>query len=164
MTDPQTRRRWINIGEIIGVAALIISALGLWLTWKAAQDDKPTRVVEQRQAIPLILRGSAGHDGRDLAIGPVESSHALESLTVTVPGHPAIEVGSDGRLSASAVEPALASDKERKGSGRASVRIAARYVEMGKERRATGTYTLRYHWEGGGLFGGRSLRLDGLSR
>ena len=164
MTDRETRRRWINIGEFIGLAALIISALGLWLTWKSSSNDQPTRVVEQKQSIALILRGIAGNDGRDLTISPVESSHALESLTMTVPGHAPIEVGSDGRLSASDVEPAFSSDKERKGSGRAAGRIAARYVEMGKERRATGTYTLRYHWEGGGLFGGRSLRLDGLSR
>jgi hypothetical protein len=44
------------------------------------------------------------------------------------------------------------------------VSIAARYVEMGQERRSTGSYALRYRWEGGGLFGGRSLRLTGLSR
>ena len=41
------------------------------------------------------------------------------------------------------------------------VRIAARYVEMGTDRRGGGTYVLRYRWEGGGLFGGRSLRLVG---
>ena len=27
-----------------------------------------------------------------------------------------------------------------------------------------GTYVLRYKWEGGGLFGGRSLHLIGLAR
>jgi hypothetical protein len=35
---------------------------------------------------------------------------------------------------------------------------------MGKDRRSGGTYVLRYHWEDRGLFGGRSLRLTGLSR
>ena len=43
-------------------------------------------------------------------------------------------------------------------------RIDARYVEAGEDRRATRNYTLRYRWEGGGLFGGRSLRIAGLSR
>jgi hypothetical protein len=164
MSDSQSRRRWITFGEFIGVAALIISGLGLWITWKSQQTDKPTRIVEQKQAIPLILRGSAQGDGRTLEIAPVESSHALESLTVTLPGHPAIEVGSDGQLSASDVQSALGNDKDRKGSGKVRVTIAARYVEMGQERRSTGSYTLRYRWEGGGLFGGRSLRLAGLSR
>ena len=44
------------------------------------------------------------------------------------------------------------------------VRIAAHYVEMGADRRGGGSYVLRYRWEGGGLFGGRSLRILGLGR
>ena len=50
MTDEKTRRRWINLGELIALAALVISALGVWITWKNSSQDKPTRVVEQRQA------------------------------------------------------------------------------------------------------------------
>jgi hypothetical protein len=168
MSDSQTpktasRRRWVTFGEIIGVAALIISALGLWITWRASQDDKPTRVVEQKQAIPLTLRGTAERDGRELVLTPVEAGHALESLTLTIAGSPPIEIGSDGRLGADDVEAAF-KDRDRKGAGKLPVRISARYVEMGADRRGGGAYVLRYRWEGGGLFGGRSLRLVGLSR
>ena len=160
----ERRRRWINLGELIALAALLVSAVGVWIAWQGNSSDSPTRVVEQRQPIPLTLRGTVERDGRALVIAPVEQSHALESLTMTVPGKAPIEVGSDGRLAASDVEAALTNDKDRKGSGKAAIRIAARYVEMGKERRTSGTYAVRYHWEGGGLFGGRSLRLDSFSR
>ena len=163
MSDPSSRRRWVTFGELIGLAALIISGLGLWLTWRNSQEDKPTRIVEQKQAIPLVLRGSAGRDGRELVISPVEDSHALESLTVTVAGK-RFEVGSDGRLDASDVESAIGDDKDRKGNKTVPVTIAARYVEAGTARRSSGTYRLRYRWEGGGLFGGRSVRLAGLNR
>jgi hypothetical protein len=44
------------------------------------------------------------------------------------------------------------------------IRIDARYVEMGADRKGGGDYVLRYRWEGGGLFGGHSVRLTGLSR
>ena len=44
------------------------------------------------------------------------------------------------------------------------MRLVARYVEMGKDKRGGGNYMLRYRWEGGGLLGGRSLRLVGLSK
>ena len=163
--DTKARRRWVTLGEIIGVAALIISALGLWISWQSTRNDKPTRVVEQKQAIPLTLRGTAGRDGRELVLAPVEAGHALESLNVTIAGAPPIDVGSDGRLSADDVQSALKDrDKDRKGAVTVPVRIAARYVEMGTDRRGGGSYVLRYRWEGGGLFGGRSLRLVGLSR
>lgn len=159
------KRRWINLGEIIAVAALIVSAAGVWIAWKSSSNDKPTRVVEQRQPIPLTLRGTVERDGRELVIAPVESSHALESLTLTLAGAATIELGSDGTLNASDVETALkAKDGDEKGGHTASVRIATRYVEMGKDRTSSGNYRLRYRWEGGGFLGGHSLRFVGLSR
>lgn len=160
----RTRRRWITVGELIALAALIVSAIGVWISWKS-NDDGPTSVVEQRQPIPLTLRGKAEDDGRTLEISPVENSHALQSLTVTISGGKPIEIGSDGQLDASALESALAkTDKEAKGRQSVSARIDARYVEMGKDKRSSGTYRIAYRWEGGGLFGGHSIRLISLSR
>jgi hypothetical protein len=164
MSDSESRRRWVTLGEIVAVLALVVSAAGLWLTWKNNGEDKPTTVVEKRQAIALTLRGKAEHDGRSLTIEPVEPSHALESLTLTIKGASPIEIGSDGELDASDVETALKAHDETKGAHSVPVRIAARYVEAGTDRRGGGSYVLRYRWEGGGLFGGRSLKLTGFGR
>ena len=165
-TESERRRRWITFGELIAVAALAVSAAGVWISWKSSDKDGPTKIVEQRQSIPLTLRGKRENDGSRLEISPVESSHALESLTVALPGASPISVGSDGELAASDVESALKSHeqepKERILSVRA--RIDARYVEAGTDRHASGAYTLRYMWKGGGLFGGRTLHLVSLSR
>ncbi|MFL6727553.1 MAG: hypothetical protein ACJ8FS_13725 [Sphingomicrobium sp.] len=160
------RRRWINLGELIALAALIVSALGVWIAWKSGSQDKPTRVVEQRTAVPLALRGTPDDDGRTMTIMPADPAHALESLTVTIKGAPAIEIGSDGRFSASDLGSALKGrEKEAKDVTRSvAVRIDARYIENGADRRAGGAYVLRYKLEGGGLFGGRSVRFVGLSR
>jgi hypothetical protein len=166
MNDEQARRRWINLGEIIALCALVVSAVGVWIAWKSSSNDKPTRVVEQRSAVPLALRGAADGDGQALTIMPADASHALESLTVGIKGSSAVEVGGDGKLAANDVAAALKGrDKEAKDVGYSvPVRIDARYVENGTERRGGGNYVLRYKWEGGGLFGGRSLHLLGLSR
>jgi len=103
MSEP----RRIPTGEIIAFAALIVSALGVWIAWKSSNNNQPTRVVEQHQAIPLTLRARREDDGTRLNISPVETSHALEGLTITLPGASPISVGSDGELSASDVEGAL---------------------------------------------------------
>ncbi|HEX6661340.1 MAG TPA: hypothetical protein VF067_05680 [Sphingomicrobium sp.] len=160
------KRRWISLGEIIAVAALIVSAVGVWIAWKSSSNDQPTRVVEQRQPIPLTLRAKREDDGERLAISPVESTHALESLTITMPGASPIAVGSDGELGAGDVQSALKGhDNEPKDRTLAvRVRIDARYVESGADRRSAGTYSLRYMWKSGGLFSGRSLHLVALSR
>ena len=165
-TESATRRRWITLAEIIALAALIVSAIGVWIAWKNSSQDKPTRVVEQKQAIPLSLRGSASSDGSALTILPADPSHGLESLTVTLKGASPIEIGSDGRLQASDIQTALKErPKEAKGvTYSVPMRIQAHYVEMGTDKSGRGNYVLRYKWEGGGLFGGRSIRLVSLSR
>jgi hypothetical protein len=168
MNDSESarRRRWINLGELIALCALIVSALGVWISWTSSGTEQRTEVVERRQSIPLTLRAKREDDGTRLEISPVESSHALESLKITLPGTKPIEVGSDGELAASDVEAALSRHENEPKDRTLSVRakIEARYVEAGKDRTAVGNYTLRYQWKGGGLFGGRSLHLVGLSR
>lgn len=166
-TESERRRRLVNLGELIALAALIVSAIGVWVSWKSSsRNDKPTEIVEKRPAIPLTLRAKAQDDGQKLSITPVEPTHALESLTLSLPGAAAIQIGSDGELDSSDVESQLKShDKEPKDKT-LSIRayIDAHYVEAGKDRRGGGSYVLRYRWQGGGLFGGRSLRLVSLSR
>ena len=157
----RSRLRWVTLGEAIAIAALILSGLGLWHQWNKREEAKI--IVEKPAAIPLALRGRAIDDGRSLEIAPIEDSHALQSLTITAVGLK-IELGSDGELSASDLEEAIG--KPPGGEERQSlrVRIAARYVEAGADKTASGSYVLTYRWEGGGLLGGKSLRLVGLSR
>ena len=83
-TRAETRRRWINIGEIVAVAGLIISALALWNSWK--NDGSNTTIVEEQPtAIPLTLRGVAEDDGKTLVLTPVESepSAAIDDAECT---------------------------------------------------------------------------------
>ena len=46
MSQEQTRRRWITFGELIALAALIVSGVGVWIAWKNSNEQKPARVVE----------------------------------------------------------------------------------------------------------------------
>lgn len=161
-TSKKSRLRWVTLGEAIAIAALILSGLGLWHEWNKREEAKV--IVEKPTAIPLALRARAVDDGKALQIAPIEDSHALQSLTITVSGS-AIEVGSDGELSAESVEDALGEAAgDGKGRHRVTVRIAARYVEAGADKAAAGSYVLTYRWTGGGLLGGRSLRIIGMSR
>ena len=163
----QSRLRWVTLGESVAVAALILSALGLWNSWRNDQDKPATeRVIEQRRPVPLALRGQAEDEGQMLVISAVEPGHALDSLTVTISGSDKpISLGSDGRLRSRDVEQALGPKATRGGDlQRATIRIDARYVEAGEDRRGGGNYMLTYRWKDGGILGGRSVRLERLSR
>jgi hypothetical protein len=161
-----SRLRWVTLGETVAIVALIISAVGVWISWKDSDKPSgPTKVVEERQAVPLALRGKPQDGGRTLEISPTDENHALQSLNVIVGGNAAVDVGSGGELSASDFENALA-DKAaaEKGTNRVRVKIDAKYVEAGADKSATGSYVIAYRWEGGGLLGGRSLRFVSFSR
>jgi hypothetical protein len=168
MSDPietpaqANRRRLINLGEVIALAALIISGLGLWNSW-SNREAKPAVVVEKPRSIPLALRGKVGDDGKTLAISPTEAGHALESLTLTAAGKPPIELGSEPELAASSLQ-ALIPAGRKEGTGTLKIEIDARFIEAGTPRRAKGQYQINYRWVGGGLFAGKTVRLTGFSR
>lgn len=167
MSDPvKSGRRGLGVGEGIGLAAVFISGLGLWNSWRGDDKQGPTEVVEKKTAVPLVLRGRVDDDGRALEIAPIEASHALQSLTLTVPNSGSvIESGSGGKISARAIESSLNRVDDRDGNTqRIVVRIAARYVEAGSDKSATGSYVISYKWEGGGLFEGKSLRIVDFRR
>ena len=162
-TDAQIRRRWINLGEFVALAGLTISGLALWNSW-GGKDEADTAIVKQEaEPIPLALRGQVENDGRRLVIAPVESGHALDSLTVAANGK-LVSVGSDGEISAVEVAALLTKDADESRNGQLTVTIDARYIERGQERRGGGRYALAYRWVDGGLFSGRSLRLTGFRR
>ena len=167
MTEPESprpRRKWIAFGELIALAALIISGLGLWNSWRGNESAKtgPTEVVERKSAVPLVLRGRIADEGKRLEIAPVEPGHALQSLTLKLANGQSIDVGSDGELDADRLEAAAeAQNPKRRGDGWIKATISARYVEAGVERTSSRTYAIGYRWDGG-LFGGKSLRLTGF--
>ena len=163
-TDAQIRRRWINLGEFVAVAGLVISALALWNSWSDEKSDDRTSVVaiEKARAIPLALRGKVLDEGKAIVVTPVEGAHALDSATLTREGQ-SVEIGSDGMLGARAVEALVGKAKDEK-AGAISVKVDARYIEAGRDKSGRGTYRIRYRWEGGCVFGGKELRLVGWSR
>lgn len=163
---PKPRRKWIAFGELIALAALVVSGLGLWNSWRGGEQDKagPTEVIERKSPVPLVLRGRVEDDGKRLEIVPVEPGHALESLTLKAKDG-VVDVGGDGIVQASDLEAAAkALDPDRKDEGSLRVTINARYVEAGVERRSSRSYAIGYRWDGGGLFGGRSLRITAFRR
>lgn len=155
------RRRWINLGEAIGIGALAISALGLWNSW--SKDDKIAVAVEKSRSVPFALRGRIEDGGKRMIFAPVDAGHALETLSLTTPDKATVDLGSSPELSASTVEGLLRNPRK-DGTGSLRVTLTARYIETGAEQRSSGRYWLGYRWVGGGLFGGHSLRLTSMTR
>ena len=159
-------RRRIALAEAIGLAALVISGLGLWNSWRNG-EDRPAVVVDRAsKPIPLVLRGTVVDEGKAIRLVPLEDGHALDTLRLAAasPGKGNAEFGSEPMLSAAMVETWLPADAKREGGGSLPLNAVVRYVETGETRTATQRYRVSYKWKDGGLFGGKSVRLTGFSR
>jgi hypothetical protein len=165
-TSPEARavrRRWINLGEFVAVAGLVISGLALWNSWGGAKEDSATPAVEKKRIIPVALRGTVSDDGRTLTLSPVETTHSLDRATLTANGK-SVDVDSDGDVRASDLQSLVRQPDKSASEGMLPVTVSIRYVEGGEDRSGTGRYRLRYRWTDGGLFDGRDLRITGFSR
>ncbi|MGZ8312254.1 MAG: hypothetical protein ACXWUR_09335, partial [Allosphingosinicella sp.] len=78
----RTRRRWLTLAEILGVAAVLISGLTLWNNYQQRTGEEADKAAERRQAQAaaqaLLLRGAADRAGRRIDIAPADSGQTIQ--------------------------------------------------------------------------------------
>ncbi|MBU3078583.1 hypothetical protein [Sphingomonas quercus] len=164
--------RLLSLGETVAVAAVVISGLGLYNSWNKADTPAPASVTggEAKKPSALTLRAEAQADGARLALSPVSTAQVVQSQTIAFPAPldiAPVETTGDPRIEASWVDAALrkVGEAEKVGAGdlRVPVLITTRYIEDDAEQTDRSVYQLGYVLSEGGLFGGRHVRLRGLS-
>lgn len=80
----RTRRRWITLGEVVGILALVISGLSYW-------DAHQDRVVAAKstpaavRAAPLLLTGTLADGGARIDLKPAAAGQVIETQTIRFP-------------------------------------------------------------------------------
>lgn len=147
----KTRRRWISIGETVGILALIISGISLWdahqeraETRSAAAQVKPVPVA------PLVLTATADAAGETLKIASPNADRVIQTQTISFPA--ALDTGStdttgNPRIEAdwfsAGLRSALGDDRKK---ARLPVGIVTYYTDNGVERTDTALYEIGYSW------------------
>lgn len=168
------RRRWITLGEMLAVIAVVISALTLWSNWnernEAAAAKKAESHKQTARAVTLVLvaRGSGG----ELALSPASDAQTVQSQTVLFPGaldvEPAETTGEprieaswfDGELNKARDAAGLPDDS--RGDERLPVVIITRFLVDGEVHEDTALYDIGYS-VAGRLIGGHDVSLRGIS-
>ena len=145
------RRRWISIGETVGILALLISGFSLWdshqeraETRAAATQTKPVHIA------PLVLTAKADSDGETLRLASPNADRVIQTQTIVFPqaldlasvdtvGNPRIEAG----WFASALRSAVGDDRSK---GRLPVGVVTRYTDNGVDREDTAIYDIGHGW------------------
>lgn len=182
MSEPETpqeraaeaaaiRRRWITLGEVLAVAAVIISGLTFWNAYQERSSSEAQRAAEKQQksakAQTLILAATA--DGRNLRLAARDPEQAIQGQSVAFPaalGLTAIETV-DPRIEADWIERAWSKARKeggaKAGSGdlRLPIAITTRFVSGGETYTDTAIYDVGYRVDEGLL--DTDLKLLGLS-
>ncbi|MES2753881.1 MAG: hypothetical protein V4659_04375 [Pseudomonadota bacterium] len=165
-----TRRRWITLAELVGVAGVLIAGISLYLSWQDRREERAEREIaktaETRTASVISFAAKRVDDGKRLELA--DPAHRVDAITVSFPitlGVATQEALVAPRIEARWFDDALLKATKAGGdkqTGRLPVLIAASFWEGEAKRTDRAIYDLVWRSEGGGLFGGRSVKLDGL--
>jgi len=169
------RRRWITLGELLAVIAIIISALTLWNSWRERSDSAATKTADAQRASTrastlVLIAADAGE--RALALKPVSAEQSVQSQTILFPtaldAAPAQTTG-EPRIEAAWFESALKKARNTaklpdnsRGDERLPVAITTRFLVDGKAHEDVALYDIGYTISGR-LISGHSVTLRGIS-
>ncbi|WP_129792894.1 hypothetical protein [Sphingosinicella sp. CPCC 101087] len=171
----KTRRRWLTLAELLGLAAVTISGLTLWNNYQQRTAEEADKAAARRQASAaaqtLLLRGTPDREGRKLALAPADPAQTIQDQRILFPTPlqaDAVETVSEPRIEAGWFGRALVrlrrDEADRRGDARLPVAIETGFFVGGERHTDVALYDLGYRIEEGGLLGGDEVKLRGLAR
>jgi hypothetical protein len=169
------RRRWLTLGEVLAVIAVVISALTLWNNWSERSDSEAAKSIEARQAsirAATLALTATGSDKSELVLKPGSSEQSVQSQTIRFPtalGAAPAETTGEPRIEAAWFERALLKARseaglpdDSRGDERIPVVITTRFLVDGKPYEDVAIYDIGYTVSGRWL-SGHSVTLRGIS-
>lgn len=149
-TPAQRRRRWLTLGEIIGVLALLISAASLWDSHRARVDEQAAAARARPVAVtPLVLVATVAENGERLELAATRD-RIIQTQSIRFPtdfgtaqedtvGNPHIEAAwfADGLRAATPGKHVR---------GRVPIAITTRYLDDGTLREDVAIYDVGHGW------------------
>lgn len=170
-----TRRRWITLGEVLTVIAVLISALTFWNNWNQRSVDHAQKTAEANRAAMhsgMLVLASTNVGKRELVLKPASSEQSVQNQHIAFPtalGVPPADTTGEPRIDAAWFEHALikargAAHLPNNGHGDAPlpVAITTRFLVDGDERTDIALYDIGYSMSAG-WFGSHSITLRGVS-
>jgi hypothetical protein len=160
-----SRRRWLTLGEIIAVLALVISAAGFW---DAHRDRQIVRTATERprSAAPLVLMAIVTDAGDSLAITAAGADRIIQTQTIIFPeslGVHAVDTVGNAHIEAGWFGDALRkASKPPRRDGRLTVGVITRYTDNGIDREDSAVYDIGHGWRSR-LLQSDMPRLEGIT-
>jgi hypothetical protein len=173
----RVRRRLVTLGELLAIAAVVISGLTFWNSYRERTDSAASRAAESakagRVAATLVLQAKVADGGRTLALAPRLDSQIIQDQRLVFPAALGLDpIGTSGnpRIERDWIEDPLTDARKKAGAktvsagdARLPVLIVTTYLVDGDPHVDHTVYEIGYGTSHG-LIGGTSVSLTGLSR
>lgn len=165
----ETRRRWVSLAELVGVAGLIIAAISLWMSWADRRADVAEKQAEQVSASKartlVTITATLSHDGASMTLA--DPAHPLKDVEVTFPQALGVKPQSGllgPKIESSWFGSALLALSDKVHQGRLPVILTATWWDGDVKRTDRAIYEIA--WVAGtrslGIVGGRELHMRAL--
>jgi hypothetical protein len=169
------RRRWITLGEILALIAVVISALTLWNSWSERSEGETTKAAEAQRATThagILVLTAIDLSERELVLKPTSTEQSVQGQTITFPtalGVAPADTTGEPRIEAEWFEHPLKKARDvtglpdtSRGDERLPIVITTRFLVNGATHEDVALYDLGYSISGRWL-GGHSISLRGIS-
>ena len=168
MTEPAKKRlpiRWLTLGEIVGVAALVLAGLGYWDSHRErVAADQAHRAEQMARQSFLMTAAVAGH-GDALRLTAVHAEQVIQTQTVWFPHalrEDSVETTGNPRIEAGWIEASVKKIAGGVKQGRLPVAVQTVYIQDGQTRTDRAIYEVGYALHPRLILGDR-MALEGLS-
>lgn len=177
--DPPHRRlpiRWLTLGEIVAVAAVVIAGLGYWDSHRQRDQEAREKAeiarekrAEQRQSVAkqtFILTGTSDGSGERIRLAPVNPEQVIQTQTLIFPTpvrDDDVQTTGNPRIERHWFDAGLKRARRGDGdSGRVPVGVVTSYIQDGETRSDRAIYLIGYSLKDR-MLRGSEVQLDGLS-
>ena len=175
------RRRWITLGEILAVVAVVISGLTFWNSYRERTTTEADRAAEKAREVAaqakqaslnqrITLRATPADGGKRLMLAPLDRDQAIQNISIAFPSAleaEAVDSIIQPRIEASWLEDAARAARKNRETASADRRlpiaVTTRFVSGGETYTDTTLYDVGYRLDSG-LLGGTDVELRGLSQ
>jgi len=160
-TERKRRLRFLTLAELVGIAAVIIAALGYWDSHRDRAQTAQERAAEAREKqaearegalkLSFLMTGSPQGGGDSLRLASVHPEQVIQNQTISFPSEirgEAVQTTGNSRIEAGWIEGGLTKAEharnDKQHHGRLPVGIATTFIEDGQTKTDTALYQLGY--------------------
>ena len=153
MTEPSRKRlpiRWLTLGEIVGVAALLLAGLGYWDTHRervAADQAHRAELAQQAAKLTFLMTGQVADHGGAVRLTSVHPEQVIQTQTVWFPRTlraGSVETTGNPRIEAGWIEEAVRKTAGSVKHGRLPVAVQTVYIQDGQTKTDNAVYEVGY--------------------